>query len=375
MRIKAYKYRIYPNKNQEIRIAKHFGCVRWVYNWGLNSKIKGYQESGKSPSCFDLIKQVTQLKKQEETRWLSEVHSQSLQRSLINLDTAYTNFFRKKQNFPKFKSKKHQQSCQFTQQNRVDFDNGKIFVGKFRDGIRCKIDRRFIGTIKTVTISQSSSGKYFASVLVEEEGSNPKTTKLNKKRSMGIDLGIKDFVVTSKGDRFSNPKYLKRSKKQLKRLHRQHSKKQKGSKNREKSRIRLAKTYEKVSNQRKDFLHKITRQLINDNQVDTYCLETLSVKDMLKNHWMAKEIIDCGWFTFGQYLTYKAEWEGKHILRIGRFEPSSKMCNRCGIINNTLQLKDRVWICECGERHDRDYLAASNIRDFAFDKQNLIGLG
>jgi putative transposase len=368
----AYKYRIYPTREQQVLLGKHFGCVRWVYNYALSKKIEYYVKEKRTLSRFEIQKEIVGLKKKEETKWLSEVNSQSLQASLVNLDMAYTRFFRKKRGFPKFKSKKNKQNTQFPQGTKVDFNNDKLYVMKFREGIRCKFHRTFAGIIKTTTISKTKTDKYYVFILVEENVIEIKQQKLNIKKAIGIDLGIKSFLVTSNGDKIDNPKCLKQSLWKLRAEQRKLSRKTKGSNNRNKQRLKLARTYEKVTNQRNDFLHKITRQLVNDNQITTYCLETLNVSGMIKNHCLAQAISDVGWGIFVTYLTYKANWVGKNILRIGRFDPSSKTCNICGLVNQNLTLADREWICKCGTKHDRDFLAACNIRDFAFDKQNLI---
>lgn len=372
---KAYKYRLYPTKEQEVLLAKHFGCVRWVFNYGLARKIAYYTKEKKTLSRFEIQKEIVKLKKQKATSWLAEVTAQSLQESLINLDMAYTRFFREKKGFPKFKNKKSKQSVQFTQYTKVKFENNKLYVMKFREGIKCKFSRRFNGIIKTTTISKTLTNKYYVSILTKENIVRP--IKLNPKieTAIGIDLGIKTFITISNGDVFDSPKYLKKSLKKLKKIQRKYSHKKKGSNNKIKQKIKIAKLHEKISNRRNDFLHKTSTQLINDKQVNTYCIEDLDVIRMMKNCYFAQAISDAGWSTFISYLKYKADWANKNILQIGRFEPSSKTCNKCGSINHALTLKDRNWICKCGAKHDRDFLASCNIRDFAFDKQNLIGLG
>lgn len=374
-RLQAYKYRLYPTKQQQILLAKHFGAVRWVYNYALAKKIEYYTKEKKTLSRFVIDRELVTLKKQKETSWLSEVNAQSLQAALVNLDKAYTRFFRVKKSFPKFKNKKSKQSVQFPQYTRADFDNNKLYVIKFRESIKCKFHRTFEGKIKTTTISKTNTGKYFVSILVEEKVSKVIKPKPEIDKALGVDLGIKSFLVTSNGDVFDNPKYLKQSLKKLKRAQRRLSRKKDGSNNKNKQRLRVARIHEKVANQRNDFLHKVSRQLVNESQINTYCIENLNVIGMLKNHNLAQAISDVGWDMFVRHLTYKADWAGKNILQIGRFEPSTKTCNVCGFINHKLTLTNREWICECGIKHDRDLNAARNIRDFAFDKQNLIGRG
>jgi len=371
-RLRGYKYRIYPTKEQKTLLSKHFGCCRWVYNYALSKKIEHYTKEKKTLSRFEIQKELVDLKKQEETSWLSEINSQSLQAALVNLDMAFTRFFREKKGFPKFRSKKDKQSIQFPQDTKVDFENNKLFVMKFREGIKCRLHRRFDGKIKTTTISKTKTGKHYASILVEEEVPEVIKRKPEIRKALGIDLGIKHLLVTSNNDAFDNPKFLKKSLRQLKQEQRQLNRKKKGGSNRNKQRLKVAKIYEKITNQRNDFLHKVSRQLVDESQINTYCIETLNIAGMIKNHHLAQAISDVGWHTFVTFLSYKADWAGKNILQIGRFEPSSKTCNVCGSVNQDLTLKDRKWICSvCGTKHDRDFLAACNIRDFAFAKQNV----
>jgi putative transposase len=360
--IRAYKYRIYPNKKQQELLVKHFGCVRFLYNWGLDKKNKSYQNTGKSPSCFDLIKELKNMKSEYE--WLREVNSQSLQMAFRNLDNAFQRFFKKQSRYPKFKKKFRKQSCQFPQHSKVDFENNILYVAKFREGIKCKFHRKFDGKIRTVIISMTSSGKYFASITVENNEELPVKCSPERRNSIGVDLGIKHFATLSTSEKVDNPRHLKRSENKLRRKQRQLSKKKKGSSNRNKARKQLAKMHEKISNQRKDFLHKLSKRLIDENQA--VCLEDLNVSGMIRNHKLAKCISDVGWRTFRTFLDYKSDWYGKHVLTIGRFDPSSKMCDQCGYINNKLLLKDRHWTCNCGAKHDRDILAARNILNFAF---------
>lgn len=372
MRYKAYKYRIYPNKSQEELILKHIGCCRYIYNYGLEKKIKVYQESKQGISRFELQTDLVVLKKQQETSWLKEVNSLSLQASLANLDTAFTMFFKEKKGFPKFKSKKvGNQSFQVVQNTKVDFDKNKVFLPKFKSGIKCIFHRQFEGEIKTSTISKTPSGKYFISILVKLNDDNPNKVPIDENQAVGIDLGIKTFATLSDCVEIQNPKNLKKSMKRLKRLQRDVSRKQKESNNRKKYVKLLAVQHEKVSNRRNDFLHKTTKFLIDN--YNTICLETLSAKNMMKNHKLAQALSDIAIGTFNSYIDYKAELYGKNILRIGRFEPSSKMCE-CGNIYRDLKLSDRVWKCpSCGRTNQRDLLAANNIKKFAFCKNNTVG--
>ena len=372
MRYKAYKYRIYPNKSQEELILKHIGCCRYIYNYGLEKKIKVYQESKQGISRFDLQSDLVVLKKQQETSWLKEVNSLSLQASLANLDTAFTRFFKEKKGFPKFKSKKvGNQSFQVVQNTKVDFDKNKLFLPKFKSGIKCIFHRQFEGEIKTSTISKTPAGKYFISILVKVNDDNPNKVPIDENQAVGIDLGIKTFATLSDGIEIQNPKNLKKSMKRLKRLQKDVSRKQKESNNRKKSVKLLAIQHEKVSNRRNDFLHKTSKFLIDN--YDTICLETLSAKNMMQNHKLAQALSDIAIGTFNSYIDYKAEWYGVNILRIGQFAPSSRMCT-CGVVNKDLKLSDRVWKCpSCGRTNQRDLLAANNIKKFAFCKNNTVG--
>lgn len=369
---RAYKYRLYPNKSQEELILKHIGCCRYIYNYGLEKKIKVYQETKQGISRFEIQSDLVLLKKQDETSWLKEVNSLSLQASLANLDMAFTKFFKEKKGFPKFKSKKvGNQSFQVVQKTKVDFENNKVFLPKFKYGIKCKFHRIFEGEIKTSTISRTPTGKYFISILVKADDDLPKKKPIDEKQAIGIDLGIKTFATLSDGIEIENPKHLRKSMRKLKRFQRSLSRKQKGSNNRKKSVRLLAIQHEKVTNRRNDFLNKTTKFLINN--YDTICLETLSSKNMMQNHKLAQALSDVAIGRFNEMINYKAEWYGKNIIRIGRFEPSSKMCG-CGNIYRDLKLSDRVWKCpSCGRINQRDLLAANNIKKFAFCKNNTVG--
>lgn len=367
--LRAYKYRIYPTKTQEVLLAKHFGCARYVYNYGLERKIKSYSETKKSVSRFTIQADLPKLKKAEETTWLSEVNSLSLQAALVNLDMAFTRFFNEKKGFPKFKSKHcNHQSFQVPQKTVISFELKRVYIPKFREGIKCKFDRQFKGKIKTSTVSKTPTGKYFISILVETEDTIPNKAPIDENKAVGVDLGIKTFATLSDGTEIQNPKYLKKALKKLKRLQRSVSRKKKGSNSRKKAVKLLARQYEKVADKRKDFLHKTTKYLID--HYDTICLETLSASNMVKNHRLAQALSDISIGTFNAYMDYKAEWYGKNIIRIGRFEPSSKMCS-CGHIHSGLKLSDRVWTCPvCGAVNQRDLLAAQNIKKFSFKLNN-----
>lgn len=362
MILKAYKYRIYPNKSQKELLEKHFGCVRFIYNWGLDKKIKYYTTHKKNLSTVQITNEIVSLKKEFE--WLIEVNSQSLQNELRHLDVAFVNFFRNKKGFPKFKSKKdNHDSFSIPQHYKLE---KKLFIPKFKEGIKIKIDRKFSGDMKTLTISKNPSGQFFASILVETLNNLIPKKKIKEKTSIGIDLGIKDFLVTSNGEKIENPRILKNIEKILKKEQKKLSKKQKGSKNRSNQRLKVAKIHQKISNQRDDFQHKLSRRLVSENQ--TICLEDLNVVGMMKNRKLSKAIGDISWSSFVNKLQYKSEWYGVNLIVIGRFEPSTKLCSSCGTLNDDLTLNDREWKCGCGITHDRDINASINIKKFGMLK-------
>jgi len=359
--LKAYRYRIYPNEAQKNLMEQTFGCTRFIYNFCLDAKKYAYEQNKVNLSAYNLMAQLPYLKQQYE--WLKLVDSQSLFQAILNVDFAYKMFFNGS-GFPKFKKKCNEQSFSAPNNRRkVDFEKGTLSIPKLPD-IKMKVSRRFEGKIKTVTITKIPSGKYFASILVDNGVKNPKKRKVTPEGTIGIDLGLKEFAVLSDGRRFENHKFLANSTKRLEVLQRRLSRKVKGSKNRNKARIRVAVLHERIANQRKDCLHKLSTQIVNESQVDTICVETLAVKNMVKNENLAQAIGDVGWSEFVRQLEYKCEWYGKNLIKIGRFEPSTKTCNNCLAVNNTLTLKDREWICGgCNTVHDRDLNAARNIRD------------
>jgi len=360
---KTYKYRIFPNKQQEELIQKTFGCCRFVYNQTLAYKKQLYETEKKFVSKFDCNNYKNSvLKKQYE--WLKEVDKFALENSIYNMDSAFQNFFKGRASFPRFKSKKTNKKSyktNFTNNTaggniRVDFDDDKILLPKL-SWVKIKISRRFNGKIKSATISQVPSGKYYVSILVKTEHIPAESTG----RVIGIDLGIKDLLITSDGDKFENIRTTKKYEEKLAKEQRKLSHKQKGSKNYEKQRIKVARIYEKIHNTRIDYLHKISHKLINENQV--IVSEDLAISNMVKNHNLAKSILDCGWYELTRQLQYKSEWNNRQYVKIGRFTKSSQPCNICGYINaETKNLAVREWICpNCGAVHDRDINAAINI--------------
>ena len=358
---RSYKYRIYPTEPQKELIAKHIGSSRFVFNIALETKNAAYISAKHNYSAFDLVKQLPELKK--ELPWLKEVNSQSLQQAIQNMDIAFKKFFNGA-GFPKFKKKSNKGSFSIPQ--NVIVENDLLIIPKFKEGIKMSLHRPTKGIIKSATISVTPTGKYFVSILCDTKEELPTKAPIKENTTIGVDLGIKDFAITSEGEVFENPKYLRKSQSKLKYVQRKYSK-YKGKRTKKK----LAKLHENVVNKRKDFLHKVSTQLIRENQ--TICLETLSVKNMVKNHNLAQAISDASWSTFVSMLEYKAEWYGKNILRIGQFAPSSKTCSNCGNINKELQLKDREWTCSnCSSVLDRDVNAAINIKSFAL-KNHLSG--
>jgi len=352
--LKSYKYKIIPNEDQKVLLNKHFGSIRFIYNHFLNERKREYETNKQTLNYYDNAKSLTELKKQEEYSWLNEVNSQSLQVSLKNLDDAYNGFFKKRTKFPKFKSKHTKNSFKVPQ--GVKLEDGKLRIRKFKEPIDVILHRTFSGTIKQCTISKTPTNEYFVSILVETE--HTKLTKTGK--SIGIDLGLKDFVITSDGYKYKNNRYTKTYQTKLKKAQQHLSRKKKGSNSYQKQKLKVARIYKKITNSRLDNLHKVSTELIK--KYDTIILEDLNVKGMVKNHKLAKHIADASWSNFITLLTYKAEWNDKQIVKIDRFFPSSKTCNCCGYINQNLKLSMREWTCpSCHTKLDRDLNASKNI--------------
>jgi putative transposase len=320
----------------------------------LEEKQKHYLNNGKSLNFNNCCSMIVDLKKDEKTSWLSEVNAQTLQQVLMNLETAYGNFFRKKRKFPKFKSKHDNQSFRIPQYVKVD--RKKIFFPKFKEGIDITLHRKITGKIKNAVITKTPSGKYFASILCEV----PKKIKPKTGKSVGVDLGIKDFIVTSDGGKVKNPNFGRKLKAVLKTQQKHLSRKTKGSNRYNKQKIKVARIYEKITNSRKDFQHKLSAELVSE--YDNIYLETLGVKNMMQNRRLSYAIGDASWNLFVRMLEYKTARQGKKVIKIDRFYPSSKTCSSCDYIIDKLSLSVRRWSCpKCGENHDRDINAAKNI--------------
>ena len=358
---KAIKVRLYPTPEQEVVLAQHFGCARWWWNFGLSKSIETYRDTGKGLGRSTLNALLPALKKSEETIWLAECYSQVLQAVTLNLTTAYKNFFEGRARFPRFKLKHGKQSIQYPQNVQVVDGFCVKFPG--RVGIvKAKIDRVIEGTIKTVTVSLEPSGKYYASILTEVEGEKPAPSTDGK--VIGIDLGLKHFAVAYDGckvSKYDNPRHLAKHEKNLKRKQQKLARKEKGSNSRHKYRKVVARVYERIRNSRADFLHKLSRKLVNDNQV--VVIENLHTKGMVRTHNLARAISDAGWGMFTNFLAYKLKKKGGVLVEIDRWFPSSKLCSCCYHQIDELPLDVREWTCpHCKTHHDRDENASANIR-------------
>ena len=354
---KVVKVRLYPDKTQKEQLAKAFGSCRWVWNHFLDLMNQTYQETGKGLSGYEVKKLLPGLKKQEETAWLSETYSMCLQQVCLNLGIAFNNFFERRASYPRFKSRHGKQSLQYPSNVKIEEDYLKVpKIGL----VFAKIHRPIEGKLKTVTITKNCCEQYYASILFEDGKEQPESSIEGK--AIGIDLGLTHFVITSDGSKFDHPKWLKKHEHNLKIKQQQLSRKQKGSNNRNKARNKVAKVHNKISNCRSDYNHKLSRRIVDENQV--ICVENLNVKGMVKNHKLAKVINQVGWGQFCTMLKYKAEQEGKVYQEVDRFFPSSKTCNFCLHQVSNLTLDVRFWECSnCGSKQDRDINAARNIRD------------
>ena len=363
---KAVKCRIYPTKTQQVLFSHNFGHTRFVFNWALALQNRYYKIFKKSISRTRLQSQLVKKKDHPKYTWLKEVNSQALLSSLLHVYTAFSNFFKGRAKFPRFKSKKNERrSYQCPQHCTVDVENRLLNLPKIK-GVKAKLTQEINGTIKTVTISQSATGKYYASILVETTEIMPIATTIEADKTIGIDLGLEHLLIQSDGTKIDNPRYLKHSQNRLAVQQKIFARKQKASKNYQRQKRTVAVIYERVKNQRLDQHHQLTHDLISENQATSYAVEDLGIKNMVKNHKLAKSILDVAWGQFLTLLKYKAKWNGKNVLEIGRFVPSSKICSHCGYTMEKMPLSVRSWTCrDCDTVHDRDVNAAVNIRNFA----------
>lgn len=350
---RTYKFELQPTPTQQTLLNKHFGCIRFIFNHFLNERKKQYQADRKSDNYYAQAAKLTELKKEEETIWLKEVNSQSLQFALRCLDTAFVNFFSGNAKFPRFKSRKKKNT--FTVPQFAKVAGGKFYAPKFKEGVKINIHREITGKIGKCTLSKTPTGKYFVSILTEQQYQ----PKAKTGAVCGIDLGLKDFAITSDGIKFKNNKYTKQYERQLAKAQKHLSRKTKGSNSYEKQRRKTAFIHEKITHSRMDNLHKVSHQLISN--YDIIVLEDLHIKGMVKNHKLARHISDASWGTFVRFLEYKADWNDKKIITINRWYPSSKTCCECGWINQDLNLSIRQWTCINGHKLDRDLNAAKNI--------------
>src|SRR6266480_2378549 len=354
---RAYQYRVYPTDEQKHLLARTFGCARFVYNWALRLRTDAYYKENKRIGYHETSALLTQLKQQEEYAWLTEVSSVPTQQALRHLDKAFRNFFEGRAKYPTFKKKRNQQSAEYTT-SAFKWDGTSLTLAKMTEPLDIRWSRPLPDGAKpsTVTITKDCADRYFVSILVEEDIKHLDPVE----QSVGADLGLKAFVILSTGEVVGNPKFFHKDEKQLAKAQRRHAKKRKGSKNRAKARVKVAKIHARIADRRRDFLHQLSTRLICENQ--TICIESLAVKNMVKNHRLAKAISDVGWSEFVSQLEYKAAWYRRTLVKIDKWYPSSKRCFDCGHVLDSLSLDIRVWTCpECGVVHDRDLNAACNI--------------
>lgn len=355
---KAFRYRFYPTPDQESLLRRTLGCVRLVYNKALHERTQAWYERQERVGYNQTSSMLTQWKKEEDFGFLNEVSCVPLQQGLRHLQTAFVNFFAGRTQYPNFKKKRNGGSAEFTK-SAFKFKDKEIYLAKCSEPLPIRWSRQIpIGCEPTsVTVSLHPSGRWHISIRFDDPTTQPLPVTDN---TVGIDLGITSLIATSNGDKIANPKHFKKHRKRLKKAQKNLSRKQKGSKNREKARIKVAKIHLKISDSRKDFLHKTTTQLVRENQ--TIAIESLAVKNMVKNHKLALAISDSGWSELTRQLDYKCRWYGRTLVAIDRWFPSSKRCSSCGHIVDKMPLNIREWICpECGCSHDRDINASKNI--------------
>jgi putative transposase len=354
---RAYHYRCYPTNEQQQVLARTFGCVRFVYNWALRQKTDAYYQHGERLYYAHLSSALTEMKRREETVFLNEVASVPLQQTLRHLDRAFLSFFEGRTAYPTFKKKHGSQSATYVS-TAFKWDGTHLMLAKMDAPLDIRWSRPLPdgSTPTTVTITKDGAGRYFVSVLVEEDiAPLPVTPNM-----VGLDLGLKSMVITSDGHTYGNPRFFAKDEKKLAKAQRTHARKRKGSKNRDKARKKVARIHARIADRRRNYQHQLSTQIIRENQI--VCVESLQVKNMVKNHCLAKSISDVGWGEFVRQLEYKAEWYGRTLVKIDKWYPSSKRCFDCGHVLETLSLDVREWTCpECGVHHDRDINAARNI--------------
>jgi putative transposase len=355
---KAFRYRFYPTPEQESLLRRTLGCVRLVYNKALHERTQAWYERQERVGYPETSTMLTQWKKQEELDFLNEVSCVPMQQGLRHLQTAFTNFFVGRAKYPNFKKKRNSGSAEFTK-SAFKFKNKEIYLAKCSEALPIRWSRQIPKECEpsSVTVSLHPSGRWHISIRFDDPTIQPLPVTDN---TIGIDLGVTSLIATSNGDKIANPKHFKKHHKRLKKAQKNLSRKQKGSKNREKARIKVAKIHLKIADSRKDFLHKTTIQLVRENQ--TITVESLAVKNMVKNHKLALAISDSGWSELIRQLDYKCRWYGRNLVAIDRWFPSSKRCSSCGHIVDKIPLNIREWTClECGSNHDRDVNASKNI--------------
>jgi putative transposase len=354
---RAYKYRFYPGDEQKRILAQTFGCCRYVYNWALRQRTDAYYQHGERLYYDGTAGRLVTLKKQEETAWLHDVSSVPLQQALRNLDRAFRNFFDGRADDPTCKKKRNQQSATYAN-NAFTWKGQALTLAKMAEPLSLVWHRPLPDGCKpsSITITKDEAERYFVSLLLEEDIKPLEVTP----KMVGLDLGLKSMVITSDGHTYGNPKFFAKDEKKLGAAQRRHAKKKKGSKNRVKARLKVARVHKKIADRRHDYQHQLSTRIIRENQV--VCVESLQVKNMVKNHCLAKAISDVGWSEFVRQLEYKAAWYGRNLVKIDKWYPSSKRCYDCGHILDSLTLDIRTWTCpECGVVHDRDITAAQNI--------------
>jgi putative transposase len=354
---KAYKYRVYPTDEQVHILARTFGCCRYVYNWALRARSDAFFQRGERLYYNQLAVMLTELKKQEETAWLAEVSSVPLQQSLRHLDRAIRNFFEGRAQYPTFHKKHGVQAATYAA-NAFTWNGKELTLARMQTPLDIHWSRPLPKGCQptSVTLSKDCANRYFVSILVEEDIKH--LSGVNKQ--VGLDLGLKSMVITSDGHPSGNPKFFAQDEKKLAKAQRRHAKKQKGSQNRRKAQLKVARIHARIADRRRDYQHKLSTQIIRENQI--VCVESLQVKNMVQNHTLAKAISDVGWSEFVRQLAYKAEWYGRTLIKIDKWYPSSKRCFDCGHVLDSLTLDIRSWTCpECGVQHDRDINAAKNV--------------